>query len=44
MGIEIASYADRGVVANADCIKCGACIAKCPIGVLSFESTADKAA
>jgi ferredoxin-type protein NapH len=44
MGIEIASYADQGVVANADCIKCGACIAKCPIGVLSFDSTTEQAA
>jgi polyferredoxin len=44
MDIEIASYAGQGVVADADCLKCGACIEKCPVGALSFERKDRKAA
>lgn len=44
MDIPIASYAGRGVVDDADCLKCGACIEKCPVGALSFEAGEKNAA
>jgi len=44
MDIDIASYAGKGEISDADCLKCGACIAKCPIGALSFESEKKQAA
>lgn len=40
INIDVRRHAIRGVpVVDSHCLTCGECVARCPRGVLSFEST-----
>jgi ferredoxin len=39
MGIDVMGYANRGIPMNdVECVRCSACVANCPMQVLTFGS------